>query len=139
MEWLSEHMIMIATVMTAASPYVIWGLKDRRERATLEEQREADRSLPEAIRRQNQRERASEMLKHGTQIERRFETLERAFPDLTAEEVRLLLREVGGQTLTRKDGSGEWWHLRSRRLEIINQHRARKGRALYSPPEPRAL
>ena len=107
MEWLSEHMIMIATVMTAASPYVIWGLKDRRERATLAEQREADRSLPEAIRRQNQRERASEMLKHGTQIERRFETLERAFPDLTAEEVRLLLREVGGQTLTRKDGSEE--------------------------------
>ena len=138
MEWLSEHMIMIATVMTAASPYVIWGLKDRRERATLAEQREADRSLPEAIRHQNQRERASEMLKHGTQIERRFETLERAFPDLTAEAVRLLLREVGGQTLTRKDGS-EWWHHRSRRLEIINRHRTRNGRPLYAPPEAGAL
>ncbi|MAJ59700.1 MAG: hypothetical protein CBC48_06750 [bacterium TMED88] len=138
MNWLGEHIIMIATVMAAASSYVIHGLDSRRDRAKLEEQREAARSLPEAARRQHQQEQALEMLIHGTQMERRFETIYQAFPELTAQEARLLLREVGGQTLTRKDGS-EWWHHRSRRLEIINRHRGRKGRPLYTPPEPRAL
>jgi D-alanyl-D-alanine dipeptidase len=138
MEWLSEHLIMIATVMAAASSYVIYGLESRRERAKQEEQREAARALPEAKLRQHQQEQALEMLIHVTQMERRFETIYEAFPELTAEEVRLLLREVGGQTLTRKDGS-EWWHHRSRRLEIINRHRVRKGRPLYAPPEARAL
>ena len=133
MEWLGSHAAMIGTVLTAASSYVLFFLRDWREREQATKDREAARYLPENRWRSNQREQALDLLIHETQLERRFETLDRSFPELSAEKTRVLLREVGGRVVTRSDGS-EWWHHRSRRLDLINRHRTRQGRALYHPP-----
>ncbi|MCH2184498.1 hypothetical protein MK280_01355 [Myxococcota bacterium] len=138
MEWLSPHTVMIGTVLTAASPYVLFALQGRRERDKFQQQREGAESLPAMKVRENQRDLAIEILIHETQIERRFSTIHRAFPEFTADETRGLLREVGGRMVMRKDGS-EWWHHRSRDVDLVDRHRARKkNRPAYAPPETRA-
>ncbi|MEE3327335.1 MAG: hypothetical protein VX252_08380 [Myxococcota bacterium] len=132
MDWILTIGGVVATVMSVVTPYAIYILQRRRDetqQARPQPGRQAERT--DACL-EHQRRKVLELLNHKTRTQPRIETLAKAFPELTLEGMRELLRSVDAEVLMRKDGS-ERWLLRQNYIDFINQHREAEGRKQWHP------
>lgn len=122
MDWITANGAIVAALISSATAYTIFVL-GRRQAQAAEQSRETrvDPGLA------HQRRKALALLNHKTRMEHRIETLAKAFPELTREKTRELLRSVGAEPFIRKDGS-ESWFLSTNQPAIINRRRKAEGR-----------
>ena len=66
----------------------------------------------------------SEMLSHKGFTDRNFESIRKRVGGYSDDEVRLLLHEVGAKKTSRKDSEEEWWYLKSREQERIENRKS---------------
>lgn len=65
-----------------------------------------------------------ELLNHRTYTDRSFETIRKRIGGYSEDAIRQLLHEVGAKKSSRKDGAGEWWYLKERAQERMDNKKS---------------
>lgn len=60
-----------------------------------------------------------ELLNHRRYTDRSFESIRKRIGGYSQDEIRQMLHEIGAKKSSREDGSGEWWYLKEREQERI--------------------
>ena len=63
-----------------------------------------------------------DLLNHRSYTDRSFEAIQKRIGGYNEAEIRKMLHEVGAIKSSRKDGSGEWWYLKERAQERIQNY-----------------
>ena len=66
-----------------------------------------------------------ELLNHRSYTDRSFEAISKRIGGYNENEIRQILHEVGAKKSSRNDGPGEWWYLKERAQERIENKKAK--------------
>lgn len=71
------------------------------------------------------KETIEELLNHRRYTDRSFESIRKRIGGYSEDEIRQMLHEIGAKKSSRQDGSGEWWYLKEREQERIDNKKAK--------------